>query len=230
MTPLELSLLVQGTPEWKQARAGLLTGSRTADMIAMTQKGQEKAERAHYRYEIIVERLTGEPYPQTAEYARQVQWGKEQEPFARAAYEMQQDVLVETCGLIMHPEISCFAASPDGFVGDDGLLQIKCPTTKTHLGYILAGVIPIEHCPQMLAEMACTGRKWCDFVSFDPRLPPHLQLFIRRFDRDEALIAAVEREVVQFNQQVEETLKALPQKPQAIAEVLDWPTADEVQF
>ena len=111
-----------------------------------------------------------------------MQWGLDQEPFARAAYELHAGVLVETCGFVLHPQIARFGASPDGLVGDDQpLIQIKCPTTKTHLEWMMAKTIPLEHIPQMLAELSCTGREWADFVSFDPRLPEHLQLFVLRF-------------------------------------------------
>jgi hypothetical protein len=143
---------------------------------------------------------------------------------------MQRDLLVETCGFVLHPDIARFGASPDGLVGEDGLIQIKCPNTTTHLGWMLAGTVPVEHCPQMLAELACTGRAWCDFVSFDPRLPAYLQLFVRRFERDEKLIAALETEVVHFNAEIEGVLAALPQQPQGIVLVMDHVDPDELQF
>lgn len=227
MTPLELSLLEQGSELWIQARVGLVTASRCADVIAMTKKG-EGADRRNYRTELICERLTGQPYPQYV--SQEMQWGRDQEPFARAAYELQRDVLVETAGFIVHPRIAKFGASPDGLVGDDGMIQIKCPTTKTHLEWMLGGVTPVEHMAQMLAELSCTERAWCDFVSFDPRLPEHLQLFVRRFERNDKLIAALESEVQHFNYELEETLAALPAKPQGIVIAMDAPNADEMEF
>ena len=229
MTPLELSLLEQGSELWKQARVGLVTASRCADVIAMTKKG-EGADRRNYRYELLCERLTGFPYPQSAEYARQVQWGKDQEAFARAAYELRNDVLVETCGFIVHPSVANFGASPDFLVGDSGMGQIKCPTTKTHLEWTLGGVVPVEHMAQMMAELSCTGREWCDFVSFDPRLPEHLQLFVRRFERNEKLISTLESEVRHFNYELDDVLAALPQKPTGIVIAMDRVDSDEVQF
>jgi len=234
MTALELHDCEQGSELWLQARCGIVTASRCGDVIATTKKG-ESADRRNYRSELIVEILTGEPYPQSAAFARQVQWGKEQEPFARAAYEMQRDVLVETCGFVLHPDIARFGASPDGLVQgmngeDDGMIQIKCPNTSTHLTWMLAGTIPVEHCPQMMAEMSCTGRAWCDFVSYDPRLPAHLQLFVRRFERNDSLIAQLETEVVHFNAEIQGVLSALPQQPQGIVLAMELNDPDELQF
>lgn len=228
MTALELSQLEQGSELWLEARCGLVTASRAADVIAMTKKGEEKAERKQYRTEILCEILTGVPYPRFI--SREMQFGIDQEPFARAAYEIQRDLLVETVGFIPHPDVARFGASPDFLVGEDGLGQIKCPNTSTHLGWMLAGQVPVEHMPQMLAEMSCTGRAWCDFVSFDPRLPEHLQLFVRRFARDEKLIATLETEVVHFNAEIEEVLAALPQQPQGVVIAMDHSDPEELQF
>ena len=219
---------IQGSPEWFEARCGLVTASRCGDVTAMTKKGEEKTERAHYRAELLSEILTGKPYPHFV--TREMQWGIAQEPFARAAYELQRNVLVETCGFAVHPSIDRFGASCDGLVGDDGLIQIKCPNTSTHLGWMLSGSIPVEHMPQMLAEMSCTQRAWCDFVSYDPRLPEHLQLYVRRFARDAKLIAVLEREVEHFNRELDELLDALPQKPQGIVLSLDQVAEDELNF
>lgn len=225
-TPFQVDC-VQGSREWFQARCGNVTASRCGDVVAMTKKG-EAAPRRDYRTELISEILTGHPYPRHV--TQEMKWGIEQEPFARAAYELQRDVLVEICGFIPHPSVARFGASSDGLVGHDGLVQIKCPNTTTHLSWILSGTIPVEHMPQMLAEMSCTQRAWCDFVSYDSRLPEHLQLYVKRFARDEKLIAVLEREVVHFNGEIDEQIAILPQKPQKIAEVLDWPCADEVEF
>jgi hypothetical protein len=227
MTALELSSLEQGSELWVAARCGLVTASRCADVVAMTKKG-ESAARRNYRSELIVEILTGQPYPRYV--SQEMQWGIDQEPFARAAYELERDVLVETCGFVLHPDLARFGASPDGLVGDDGLIQIKCPNTTTHLGWMLAGTIPVEHAPQMLAEMSCTGRAWCDFVSFDPRLPSHLQLFIRRYDHDEQMISTLEAEVVHFNAEIEDVLRALPQGPQPVLCILDQVDPEEMEF
>jgi hypothetical protein len=228
MSPAELLNIEQGSYEWAQARCGIVTASRCGDVVAMTKKGEERAERAHYRSELICEILTGHPYPRHV--TQEMQWGIEHEADARVAYELHRDVLVDTCGLVLHPDIARFGASPDGLVDEDGLIQIKCPNTTTHLGWMLAGTVPLEHCPQMLAEMSCTGRDWCDFVSFDPRLPAHLQLFVRRFHRDDQLVAKLEAEVVHFNRQIEEVLAALPGKPQGVVLCMDQVDSEEVQF
>jgi hypothetical protein len=238
MTNIELANLEQGSIEWKQARAGIFTASRAADGTAAKKQTkaqiaqgifEETAERSKYRTELICEILTGQPYPHFV--SQDMMWGSANEPFARAAYELQQDVLVETCGLIMHPDIPRFGASCDGLIGKDGILEVKCPTTRTHLEWLMAGVVPTEHVPQMLAQMACTGRQWVDFVSFDPRLPAHLQLFGRRFRRDEKLIDTLENEVVHFTKELDEVLAALPQGPaQPIATLLEMPRVDELEF
>ena len=229
MTPqIDYSELEQGSEEWIQARVGLVTASRCGDVCAMKKNGEEKAERARYRSELICEILTGQPYPQYV--SPEMQWGREQEPFARAAYEMQRGILVETCGFILHPEIDRFGASPDFLVGEDGLGQIKCPNLTTHIDWLRAGTVPLEHMPQMVAEMSCTGREWCDFVSYHPLLPAHLQLFVIRFDRDNRVIGALERNVDHFNREIDEVLAALPQKPQGIVLSMDQIAEDEVQF
>lgn len=196
----------QGTPEWLSLRAGKVTGSRISDVLATIKKG-EAATRRNYRTEILVETLTGIPVDQFV--SKEMQWGTDQEPFARAAYELHQDVMVSTVGFAVHPFIPRFGASPDGLLGEDGLVEIKCPNTSTHLEYLLAGVVPSDYEPQMLAGMACTGRAWCDFVSFDPRLPAHLQLFVRRFHRDELKIADMEGKVLKFLEEVDATIVQL---------------------
>jgi hypothetical protein len=122
---------------------------------------------------------------------------------------MQYDCMVDTVGFALHPSIERFGASPDGFVGDDGIVEFKCPATATHLDYLLAGVVPEDYHAQMLTEMACTGRQWVDFVSFDPRLPTRLQLFVRRFPRDDAKIAEIEAKVERFLEEIDVVLGSL---------------------
>jgi len=224
--------VVQGTPEWEQARCGFVTASRCSDVIAMKQRGKgEKAERADYRAEIVSERLTHQPYPQHISRVRAVEWGNAQEGFAADAYEIERGVLVDTVGFVLHPSIAWFGCSPDRFVGDVGMLQIKCPDTRTHLEWLQRGTIPVEHAPQLLSELACNPeREWVDFMSFDPRLPRHLQTFIRRYERNDKLVAMVEAEVRHFNSEVEEVLAALPQKPQGAVLLMDQPYVDELEF
>jgi hypothetical protein len=230
VTPLELLTCEQGSELWAKARCGKVTASRCADVGAFTQKHEEKSDRRKYRMELLQERLTGipvEPY-----VSREMQWGIDQEPFARAAYEMERDVLVETCGFVLHPKIADFGASPDGLVGEDGLILVMCPATTTQLAWMLSGSIPIEHMPQILAELACTGRRWADFVSYDCRLPRRYQLFVRRYERFEPHIAELERHVRRFQSEMDEMLAALPAegKGQPVVSIAEWLRKDEVEF
>ena len=199
----------QGSPEWLQARAGKVTASRINDVMAKIKSG-EAASRKDYKAQIVAEILTGTPQENGFKSA-EMQWGNDQEPFARAAYEIATGAMVDQVGLVLHPTIERGAASPDGLVGPDGLVEIKCPKTATHLQYLVDGKVPTHYQPQMLWQMACTGRDWCDFVSFDPRLPDHLQLFIRRFNRDQKRIDEIESEVRAFLAEVDAILAALPQ-------------------
>lgn len=196
----------QGTLEWIAARVGKVTASRIADVVAKIKSG-ESASRANYRAELIAERLTGKQAEQFTNAA--MAWGTAAEPLARAAYEAETGVFVEQVGLIDHPSIAMSAASPDGLIGNDGQLEIKCPNTRTHIETILSGQAPREYVPQMQWQMACTGRQWCDFASFDPRMPPALQLFIVRVPRDQALIESYEAEVRAFLAEVADVLARL---------------------
>lgn len=221
---------IHGSREWKEARCGLVTASRAADVLNTLKKGGEGADRKKYRMELAIEILTGQPFPHKV--TQEMQWGIDQEQFARAAYEIKRNTLVEICGFFVHPTVNRFGASPDGLVGSTGLTQFKCPSTTTHLAWMLGGVIPLDHAPQMLSELACTGREWNDFVSFDPRLPEHLQLFIRRMERcDHAPhIAQLEQEVIRFNGELDALLAALPQPERAIVLAMDHVDPDELVF
>jgi len=199
----------QQTPEWLEMRKGRVTASRVADVLKVLKSGAASATRRNYRDDLVTEMLTGRA---TDHYvSEEMMFGTEQEPYARAAYELARDVMVDDCGFAVHDTIERFGASPDGLVGDDGLIEIKCPNTTTHIGYLLDGGVPEEYQPQMLAAMACTGRQWCDFVSFDPRLRLHknLQLFVRRFERDDKRIAEMEKLVTCFLAEVDEILSML---------------------
>lgn len=205
--------LIQGTDEWKAARAGMVTASRIVDVMAKIKTG-EAAARRDYRCQIVAEILTGTPQDDVF-VNDAMRWGTEQEPYARAAYEVAKGVLVDQVGLVFHPTIERGAASPDGLVEFDGLVEIKCPKTATHLDYLMAGEVPAKYQPQMLWQMACTGRDWCDFVSYDPRLPEEHQLFVVRFKRDQARIDAMEAEVRAFLAEVDETLATLKKREKA---------------
>lgn len=207
----------QGTPEWKAARVGRVTASRIRDILAQGKGSKESASRADYRMELACEILTGEPQGDVF-FSNDMKWGVDQEPFGRGAYGVAEGVIVDQVGMVIHPSNDRCAASPDGLVNWDGenspegLIEIKCPKTKTHVNYIQAGGVPTDYQPQMLWQMACTGAQWVDFVSFDPRLggkAEGLQLYICRFERDEARIAEVEREVTKFLAEVDELVATL---------------------
>lgn len=198
----------QGTAEWIQMRCGMVTASRMADVMAkLKRKDGEAAVRSNYRTEVVCEMLTGRAADHYVSY--EMEWGTANEPLARAAYEIYFGVEVDTVGFATHPSIKRFGASPDGLVGDDGLVEFKCPATSTHIGYLLDNKVPEDYAPQMLAEMACTGRQWCDFVSFDPRLPKRMQMFAVRFPRDEKRIAEMEQEVERFLGEVSASIELL---------------------
>lgn len=187
-------------------RLGKVTASRLVDVLSKIKTG-ESASRANYRAELVAERLTGIKANGFSNDA--MRWGTEQEPFARAAYEIATDCLVEQVAFIDHPTIKMSGASPDGLVDLDGMVEIKAPNTATHIETLLAGVAPTKYIPQMQWQMACAGRQWCDFVSFDPRLPEDMQLFIKRVPRDESFIKECEAEVVKFLAEVDETVAKL---------------------
>jgi len=196
----------QGTEEWHQIRLGKVTASRVSDVMSKIKSG-ESAGRKNYKMDLVVERLTNTPTSSFTNAA--MAWGTETEPLARMAYEVHSGNFVETVAFIQHPSIEWFGCSPDGLIGSEGNLEIKCPNTSTHIDYLLAGVPPAKYVPQMQTQMACTGRLWTDFVSYDPRLPPELQLFVVRLDRDEAYIQQIEDEVKQFLDEVKQIYSQL---------------------
>lgn len=202
----DLSTLVQGSPEWLHARLGKVTASRVADIVARTKTGYS-ASRATYRAQLVCERLTGLPQDSFSNAA--MDWGREQEANARAAYEFETSRTVDLVGFVQHPSYAMAGASPDGLIGEDGLIEIKCPQTSTHIETLLGKAVPGKYVAQMQWQMACTGRAWCDFVSYDPRLPGHLQLAIYRMERDEAHIEDLNRAVGEFLAEVESILMQL---------------------
>ena len=185
----------QRSSEWFSARLGKVTASRVADIVSKTKSGYSTS-RANYMAELIVERLTGKAadHFQTAAMA----WGTSTEPLALSSYEEHTGGLVETVGFVPHPTIAMSGASPDGLVKEDGLVEIKCPNTATHIETVLGQEAPAKYLPQMQWQMACTGRDFCDFVSFDPRLPDGMQIFIRTIRRDAEMIRSLEEEVSKF--------------------------------
>ena len=195
----------QRTEEWHQARLGKVTASRVADVLAKIKTG-EAAARKNYKMELVVQRLTGLPGESFSNAA--MEWGSEQEPFARMAYEAHTSNFVQEVGFIEHQEIKHFGCSPDGVVGE-GLIEIKCPNTSTHIETVLDNKAPTKYIPQMQCQMAVTGAKWCDFVSYDPRVPEDLQLVVIRVDRDQEYIDSMEVEVKQFLSEVDDLFNQL---------------------
>jgi putative phage-type endonuclease len=196
----------QRSEEWFAIRLGKVTASRVADVIAKTKSGYSTS-RANYMAELVCERLTGKQgdFYQNAAMA----WGTNTEPMARAAYEAVEGALVVEVGFVSHPTIQMAGASPDGLIEEDGLVEIKCPITATHIDTLLTQTVPGKYMTQMMWQMACTNRQWCDFVSFDPRMPEHMQLFIKRVPRDNNMIIELEREVERFLADLDDKIVAL---------------------
>jgi putative phage-type endonuclease len=188
-------MIEQGSEEWFASRIGKVTASKVYDVMAKTKSGYGAA-RKNYMMELLCQRLTGareEGFTNAA-----MQRGNDLEPMARGRYEIENDLLVSETGLIDHPEIEGFAASPDGVVGDDGLIEIKCPNTATHIDFMKTGKINPRYQSQMTAQMLCTGRNWCDFVSFDDRLPENLEYRVQRYELDKAFAVEMLAEVKKF--------------------------------
>ena len=198
----------QGTEEWFAQRLGKVTASRVADVIAKTKTGYSTS-RENYMTELALERLTGQR--QEAFTNAAMQWGTETEPLARAAYEAKTGEIVDEVGMIAHPRIAMSGASPDGLINGDGLLEIKCPNSATHVQTLRTGKPQGKYITQMMWQMACTGRQWCDFVSYDPRMPKGLQLFVTRIERDNDLIQSIESEVELFLIELNEMVNDLMQ-------------------
>lgn len=205
-----MKIILQDSAEWAPARLGCATASRVSDALAKTKSGWGTG-RANYAAELIAERLTGvaaQGYMNAA-----MQWGVDTEPHAKAAYEFRNDCEVSPGGFVLHPVIGHSGASPDGFVGDQGLIEIKCPMTATHLDSLLGDPVPSKYIMQMQFQMACTDRQWCDFCSFDPRLPESMRLHVVRFKRDDKMIAQLETDITAFlRTEVDEKIAALKQK------------------
>ena len=201
--------IIQGSEEWLNLRAGKVTASRVADLLAKTKTGPS-ASRGNYLIELALQRVTKtieESYTNAA-----MEWGTQTEPQARVAYEVKTGNFVDQVAFIDHPTISGFGCSPDGLVGDSGLIEIKCPNSATHWSYIKANEPPNKYFIQMQAQMAVTGAKWCDFVSFDPRMPERSQLLIVNVPRDPEFILYMETEIKQFLSEVEAEIKLMESK------------------
>lgn len=192
----------QRTEQWYTDRLGHATGSRASDILA----GKDTMARRGYLTQIVTERLTGRQ--QDGYINADMQRGIDIEPVARAAYQASRE-LVDEVGFVRHPTIQWFGASPDGLVRDDGLIELKCPRSTTHLDYLQSGKPPAKYVPQMLAQLSCTGRKWVDFVSFDDRFPEHLQLYVARFQPTQEIIEQFEQKVIEFLKEAEQLMEKM---------------------
>jgi len=194
--------VIQRSPEWLEARKGMLTSCRIAAACSFNKNGKESGKRAKMKLELLQELITGRAVEHYVSPA--MEFGIEFEAQARAEYELRQKVSVDLIGFLLHPTLDRCGASPDGLIDGEGLLEIKVPNTITHLEYLRDGVVPSEYIPQITWQLACAGpeAKYCDFTSFDPRLPEDLQMLIVRVDRDEKKIAEQEKQAIIFLEEV----------------------------
>ena len=190
-----MTIIEQGSDAWRKIRLGKVTASRVADVVAKTKSGYG-ASRSNYMAELVAERLTGQP----AEHFQNAAmiWGTDHEGDARAAYNFHANSEIAPAGFVQHPAIPMSGASPDGYVGADGLVEIKCPNTATHIETLRAGKVPEKYVTQILWQLACTERVWCDYVSYDPRMPAHMQLWVQRVPHYPERIKELEIEVKKF--------------------------------
>ena len=197
----------QSSIEWLMDRCGKVTASRFKDVIDTLKNGKPGAARERYLWEVVIERLTGKPtehYTSTA-----MQWGTEREVFARIDYEAKTGAFVTETGFIPHPSIDLCGGSPDGLIGDDGGIEIKCPfNSAVHLGTILNGM-PEDHMAQVQGLMWITGREWFDFVSFDPRMPAELQMYVQRIPRHNEFIVNMEYKIIAFQSDAAALIESL---------------------
>lgn len=205
-------MIQQGTPEWHALRCGKVTASRVADIMRKTKSGVS-ATRQRYLGELVAERLTGCPYEGFK--SKDMEWGNETEAQACDHYAFFRDVTPISIAFVEHPTIPLSGASPDRLIGDDGLLEIKCPAVHTHLDILLGGTIEPDYLKQIQWQLACTSRAWCDYLSFSPLLPAHLQMHVRRVHRDDIAIREIEDAVQSFLKEVASTIEALEKLEQA---------------
>jgi len=200
--------LEQNTPEWLQYKVGKVSASKISDITAKLRNGIPSASRATYLGELIAERLT-EVRTDNVRVTPAMEWGTAMEPVARKAYQFHAMALVQRVGCVLHPFIDGALCSPDGLLAPNGMVEIKCPNTNTHVDFVLGAAIPSRYLQQMQWQLACTGRQWVDYVSFDPRLPEHLRLWVQRVPRDNEMIDLLEWEVKSFLYDLEQRLAAL---------------------
>jgi putative phage-type endonuclease len=199
----------QRSDNWHKARLGKLTASRVSDAISMLKTGAEAEKRINYRLELASERLTGRRTEMFENHF--MRWGTEYEPMARLVYAQRVGEIVSEIGFVDHPELDWAGASPDGLIDDDGLIEIKCPSSQTHITYLTERKIPTKYQNQMAWQLICTQRKWCDFVSFDPRMPDELQLMIVRYEPSADELRELESKARDFLQTVDDLMNKLEQ-------------------
>ncbi|WP_375667890.1 MULTISPECIES: lambda exonuclease family protein [unclassified Bartonella] len=203
----------QRTAEWFQARLGKVTASNIYSVLSKTTKGLPTSKYEDYKIKLMTERLTGEtsPYYETED----MRWGIEHEDDALREYGFIYDADITKCGFIQHPTIEMAGASPDGLIGEDGLIEVKCPRSVTHMRFCIGDEIKPEYHAQMQFQMACTGRKWCDFVSYDPRFTGeffHLRMKVKRILRDDQQIEQINQAVETFLAEIQREIKQLSTK------------------
>jgi putative phage-type endonuclease len=202
-------MIEQRTEEWFQQRLGKVTASRISDVIAKTKTGVSTS-RQNYLIQLVSERLTGKKGDSFVNQA--MLDGIEREGAARELYERTRGVSVTEIGFFDHPVIKNSGASPDGAVNAEedgkyaGLIEVKSPIETTHTNTLMSKSVPSKYIPQMQWQLACTGAKWVDFVSYNPNFPEELQLFVARVDRDDTYIGELEAEVIKFLDEVEQTI------------------------
>lgn len=198
--------VIQGSDEWKLAKLGHVSASSIADVMAKVKSG-EAITRRKYKVRLVAERLTGkigESYTNPS-----MEHGVVTEPLAKVAYEVKTSSFIDNTGFWKHPTIKWVGCSPDGLIGETGLVECKCPNTTTHIDYLFADQIPTEYYKQIQCQLWVMQREWVDFISFDDRLPQKKQLFIKRAYRDEELIKEMEKEVIIFLDEVEQMMEKL---------------------
>jgi predicted phage-related endonuclease len=206
-------MIAEGTAEWVKARIGMLTGSRMADAMDYRKDKQPGARRVKLLKDLLAERLTG--YAVDHYVSPAMQWGLDHEDEGKAAFEAATGEIIVPAGFSHHPHIDFFGATPDGLLDEGGIFELKCPTTATHIDYLLGQVVPEEYRPQMIAGMLCTGRQWGMFASFDPRMPPKQRLFVRRFDPTPEQFSAVESAAVSFLRDLDALFDAIHKEADA---------------
>lgn len=203
-------MVEQGSAEWRAMRCGKVTASRVADIMRKGRSGAVSLTRERYKGELVAERLTGVVLD--GYRSNDMEWGASTEAEACDCYAFRTNLELISVDFVTHPTRPMCGASPDRLVGSDGLLEIKCPATHTHIATLLGAPIEPDYVKQMAWQMECTGRSWCDFVSYDPRMPEDMRMEVRRVHRDAALIAEITSAVTEFLAEIDATVAALEAK------------------